>query len=142
MLDEMHDEYDIDLPLADLAVSDPYKHAVAKVESATYYGLAPALGYSCHHLAFRQENIDWQVWIQDGPQPLIRKLVITHKAEEGSPEFTALITHWDFAERISESDFVFEPPSGAVRIPLHREQHVAEQPNHAPTTALSSPKER
>ena len=60
------------------------------------------LGVNCHHLAFTQENVDWQVWIQDGPQPFIRKFVITHKNEPGAPEFTALITHWDLTQRIAD----------------------------------------
>ncbi|MGH7973282.1 MAG: DUF2092 domain-containing protein [Limisphaerales bacterium] len=117
-LDKASEEFGIDLPLIDLAVSDPYKNAVAKVQTGTYYGLSPALGMNCHHLAFTQENIDWQVWVQDGPQPFIRKMVITHKAEEGAPEFTGLITRWDLTQRIAESDFVFEPPPGAKQIEL------------------------
>ena len=120
-LDAAHDQFGIDLPLIDLALSDPYKSAMAKVKSATYFGLATAIGFQCHHLAFTQDNIDWQIWIQDGPQPLIRKFVITHKNEEGSPEFTALIRDWDFVNRISESNFAFEPPSGAMKIEMRKD---------------------
>ncbi|HTL18811.1 MAG TPA: DUF2092 domain-containing protein, partial [Patescibacteria group bacterium] len=78
-IDAARDQFGIDLPMVDLAISDPFTNAMAKVRSARYFGLAPAMGFMCHHLAFTQENIDWQVWIQEGPQPLIRKFVITHK---------------------------------------------------------------
>lgn len=108
----------IDLPLIDLAMSDPYQNATAKVQDGKYYGLSPVLGVSCHHLAFTQDNVDWQVWIEDGPQPLIRKFVITYKNEPGSPEFTALITHWNLTDRIADSDFVFERPPGATQIEM------------------------
>jgi len=108
----------IDLPLIDLAMSDPYQNATAKVQDGKYYGLSPVLGVSCHHLAFTQDNVDWQVWIEDGPQPLIRKFVITYKNESGSPEFTALITHWNLTDRIADSDFVFERPPGATKIEM------------------------
>ena len=97
-----HDE-GIDLPLIDLAMSDPYANATAKVEQGKYFGIATVLGVPCHHLAFTQENVDWQVWIEDGPQPLIRKFVITYKNEPGAPEFTALITHWNLTDRIAGS---------------------------------------
>ena len=120
-LDQAREQYGIDLPLIDLAVSDPMKNATAKVQKGIYYGLAPVLGVNCHHLAFAQENVDWQVWIQDGPQPLIRKLVIIHKNEAGAPEFTALITHWNLADRISDSDFVFEAPRGATKIEMRKD---------------------
>ncbi len=120
-LDAARDQFGVDLPLVDLAVSDPFKSATAKVQRGTYLGLSPALGYMCHHLAFVQGNIDWQVWIEDGPQPLIRKFVITHKNEPGSPEFTALITNWDLADRIADSDFVFEPPVGSRKVQMQKE---------------------
>ena len=98
-LDTARDQFGIDVPLIDLVVSEPYISTTAKVLTGSYYGLAPVLGVDCHHMAFTQENIDWQIWIQDGPQPLIRKLVITHKKETGAGQFTALITHWDLTAR-------------------------------------------
>ena len=117
-LDAAHDEFGIDVPLVDFAVSDPYRNAIARVQHGRYFGLSTALGFQCHHLAFTQDNVDWQLWIEDGPHPLIRKLVINHKNEPGSPEFTALITNWDFTERIAPSNFVFEPPPGASELQM------------------------
>jgi len=72
----------------------------------------------CHHLAFTQDNLDWQVWIEDGPQPLIRKFVITQKNEPGAPEFTALIMHWNVSDRVDDSDFAFSPPKGAAKVEM------------------------
>ncbi len=143
-LDAAHGEFGIDLPLIDLAVSDPYKNATARIQGATYYGLASAMGYTCHHLAFTQDNIDWQVWIQDGPQPLIRKFVITHKNEPGSPEFTGLIRQWDMTERISDSDFVFAPPRGAIKVQMRKETpEVAPTPTgRSESQPLTSPKQK
>jgi hypothetical protein len=117
-VDAAHDQFGIDLPLIDLALSDPYKNATAKITGGKYFGIAPVLGVPCHHLAFTQDNVDWQVWIEDGPQPLIRKFVITQKNEPGTPEFTALITHWNVTDRIADSDFVFSQPKGAAKIEM------------------------
>jgi hypothetical protein len=121
MVDTAHDQ-GIDLPLIDLAMSDPYKNATAKVEQGKYYGIAPVLGVPCHHLAFTQENVDWQIWVEDGPQPLIRKFVITYKNEPGAPEFTALITRWNMTDRIANSDFDFERPMGATKIEMRTDE--------------------
>jgi hypothetical protein len=120
-VDAAHDQ-GIDLPLIDLAMSDPYANATGKVEQGKYYGLATVMGVPCHHLAFTQENVDWQVWVEDGPQPLIRKFVITYKNEPGAPEFTAFITRWNMTDRIADSDFVFERPSGATKIDMRTDQ--------------------
>jgi hypothetical protein len=132
-LDAAHDQFGVDLPLMDLAVSDPYKNATARVERGRYFGVAMVLGVPCHHLAFTQENIDWQLWVEEGPRPLIRKFVITHKNEEGAPEFTAVITQWNLSDRISESDFVFTPPPGASKIEMRPDSNASASP--PPSTA-------
>jgi hypothetical protein len=126
MLDAAHDQFSIDLPLADLAVSDLYTNDVARVQRGRYFGVAPVLGVDCHHLAFTQDNIDWQLWIEAGARPLVRKLVINHKHDAGAPEFTALITKWDL-DRVSGSDFVFEPPPGAAKVEMRRSPVAGEQ---------------
>jgi hypothetical protein len=115
--DAAHDQ-GIDLPLVDLALSNPYKNAMEKVLTGRYYGISPVLGVDCHHLAFTQDNVDWQIWIEDGPQPLIRKFVITYNNEPGEPQFTALITSYNLTDRIADSDFVFERPPGATQIEM------------------------
>jgi len=125
-VDTARDEYGIDLPLIDLAVSDPYKNATAKVQGSRYYGISPVLGVPCDHLAFTQENVDWQIWIEEGPQPLIRKFVITYKNEPGQPEFTAFITHWDITDPIADSDFIFSPPVGASEIEMRKDDQSSD----------------
>ncbi len=137
-LDAAHDDFGIDLPLIDLAVSDPYANAMARVQTAKYFGVAPAMGFNCHHLAFTQENVDWQVWIEDGPQPLIRKFVITHKNEPGAPEFTALIRSWNLSERIADSDFVFALPRGALKIQMRKDLPQNEESNGNKAAAAPS----
>jgi hypothetical protein len=127
-VDAAHDQFGIDLPLIDLALSDPYKNAMARVTGGKYFGIAPVLGVLCHHLAFTQDNVDWQVWIEDGPQPLIRKFVITQKNEPGAPEFTALITHWNVSDRIADADFVFAKPKGALEVEMRPEATVGGNP--------------
>ena len=73
----------------------------------------------------RQENVDWQVWVEDGPQPLIRKFIITYKNEPGVPEFTALITRWNVTDRIADSDFMFQRPTGATLIEMRPDEAVS-----------------
>jgi hypothetical protein len=137
MLDTAHDQFGIDLPLIDLAISDPYNNAMARVETGTYLGVSRAMGFPCHHLAFTQENVDWQMWIQDGPQPLIRKFVITHKNEPGAPEFTALVRNWNLNDRIADSDFAFSPPPGATKIEMRKD--TVTPPDNSTSGSTPSP---
>ena len=56
-------------------------------------------GVRCHHLAFVERDIDWQVWIEDGTRRTPRKVVITYKSIPGAPQFSAVLSDWDFATR-------------------------------------------
>ena len=65
---------------------------------------------------FSQEVIDWQIWIEDGPRPVPRKLLITYKEEPGSPQYVARLSDWDFQPCLSDHYFRFQPPKGSDEI--------------------------
>ena len=48
-------------------------------------GLHLVRGIQCHHLVFIQDDIDWQIWIENSQTPLPRKMVITSKWLAGGP---------------------------------------------------------
>ncbi|HPS52649.1 MAG TPA: DUF2092 domain-containing protein, partial [Phycisphaerae bacterium] len=70
MLDFLADKYHLVMPLADLLFPQADKCMTADVTSGTYLGVHRCGKYRCHHLAFVQPNIDWQVWIDAGEKPL------------------------------------------------------------------------
>lgn len=115
-LDVASERFGITLPLEDLIVSDPYTNAMRKVVSGIDLGPVTVLGVPCEHLAFSLGKVDWQVWIEQGAMPVPRKIVITYKDEEGTPEYTAILSHWDFQTRLPDFLFAFEPPPGAAKI--------------------------
>jgi hypothetical protein len=115
-LDEACERFGITLPLEDLIVSDPYQNAIQKVISGTDFGPVTVLGVPCEHLAFSLGTVDWQIWVEDGNRPVPRKIVITYKDEEGSPEYTAILSNWDFQTKLPDSVFSFEPPAEAAKI--------------------------
>jgi len=73
-------------------------------------------GVQCDHLAFRGPVVDWQMWIQDGAQPLLRKYVITTKDLAGWPQFTLVVRDWNLAPSFGDSRFSFVPSAGARQI--------------------------
>ncbi len=88
-LDEAMDlaceRFGITMPLEDFIRSDPHKDFLEKVTSGSDIGTVDVMGVPCEHLAFTQTNIDWQVWIENGPTAVPRKFVITYKDEPDSP---------------------------------------------------------
>ena len=117
-IDHVFDTYGFSVPIADLLYPDPYQTLTGSVESGFVVGHHPVAGTPCHHLAFSQEAIDWQIWIEDGPAPLPRKLVITYKNEPGSPQYSATFSEWDLEPRISKDYFDFQPPVGSDEIEM------------------------
>ncbi|MEE8583810.1 MAG: DUF2092 domain-containing protein, partial [Acidobacteriota bacterium] len=110
--------FDVILPLADLIYSHPYQEVIGQVESGFYAGMHQAGSFKCHHLAFRQEFVDWQIWIEAGAKPIPRKLLITFKLEEGQPQYQALITDWKEPLQMPDEAFLFKAPSGAQRVEM------------------------
>jgi hypothetical protein len=109
-------KYGITAPLGDLVISDPYTSLIENVKSGTYVGLHTIDGVKCHHLAFTQENIDWQIWIEEGRMQVPRKVVITYKHAEGMPQYTSQLLEWNFSPHLPDTVFAFVVPVNAEEI--------------------------
>jgi hypothetical protein len=116
MLDDLHERFDTHQTLADFLFADPYKVFTEHVQSGTYVGLDHVGTVKCHHLAFRQRILDWQIWIDAGDQPLPRKLVITFKRQTDEPQYTALIHRWEVNPKLSDDLFQFQPQEGVRKV--------------------------
>ena len=115
-VDQIVEMYGFSPPIADFVYTDPYKVLIENVDTGFTVGQSLVDGVNCHHLAFTQDVIDWQIWIEQGGRPVPRKLVITYKQEPGSPQYTARFSDWNFQPRLAESSFTFHPPDGADKI--------------------------
>ena len=65
---------------------------------------------------FRQKDVDWQLWVEAGANPIPRKLVITSKAVGGEPQYTLVIKDWRTDVPADDAAFVFNAPSGAQKV--------------------------
>jgi hypothetical protein len=115
-LDKLQDEYGVVLPLADILYSDPYAVLMAGVTYGRYLGIHQAAGVPCHHLAFSQPTIEWQIWIDAGEKPLPRKLAISYVNEPGEPQYSAVIRRWNLDSAVPAGLFTFEAPEGAQKV--------------------------
>jgi hypothetical protein len=116
LVDAVNDKFGLNLPLEDFLVSDPYASAMEGIKGGVYFGKVTVLGTPCVHIAFSTDAVDWQVWIEDGAKPLVRKLTITYKREPDAPQFTAIFTDWKLTGELPDSTFEFTPPKGSAKI--------------------------
>ena len=103
-------------PLSDLLVDDPYATVRDKVDIGLYVGPSEIDGVPVQHLAFVQETVDWQIWVEDGAAWVPRKLLINYKLRDGEPQYSALLKNWDFSTPVSPALFQAELPPDATRI--------------------------
>jgi hypothetical protein len=118
VLDTIYNKFGIRLPLEDLfRWNDPGGLREQSLKAGYFVGSATIDGVKTDHYAFREEPVDWQVWIQQGEQPLPRKLVIVDKTDPARPTFTARLD-WRLNPTFSNADFAFAPGKDAKRIPI------------------------
>jgi hypothetical protein len=121
-LDFTLDELETPVPLAEILYSHFPEHLRQRVRSAYTVGDETLNGVACDHVAVRGDEVDVQFWIATGPNPLLRRVVLTYKHAEGQPQFRADFVEWTLgagtAAREPEPSFEFKPPAGAQPIPF------------------------
>ncbi len=116
MLDFARTRLDIVAPAGDLAYKNAYDILMDGVTEGIVVGEAVIEGVRCDHLAFRAPELDWQIWIQQGAQPLPRKLVITTLDLPNAPQFSITVTKWDLVPTFNAETFEFKPAAGMKQI--------------------------
>jgi len=115
-LDKAYNDYGLKVGLAELGSTQLCNRAHKDLVNALYVGLHKVRGVPCHHLAFDRKNIHYQVWIEAGDKPVLRKIVITQKKLPDSPQWTAYLFDWNLAPSLGDDLFAFTPPAGAQKI--------------------------
>lgn len=108
-------EKGIELPLQDLFIWGTDAADKDAITTAIIIGETTLDGKPCTHYAYRQEGVDWQLWIQDGEQPLPLQLVITTTSDSSQPQYSARLG-WNLNPVMDDDLFVFTPPEGAFSI--------------------------
>ena len=115
-VDMIYENYGISTPLADMLSTDIYAVLMNRARTCRYLGLHHAGETICHHIAATQDDIDWQIWIDQGSEPRLRKIVIIYKQVPGSPRYTAVLAEYKELDKVSEAAFAFQLPPGAEKI--------------------------
>lgn len=116
------------LPGADLLLSNVYDALNAGVVDAKHIGTGVIGGVECEHLAFRNADTDWQLWVRTGAEPIPCKYVITSKAVTAAPQYTLIINSWSGEVK---DDFSFAPPSDSQRVDAKAMPHIDDIPEGA-----------
>ena len=104
-------------PFTEFRWSEPGGGRADDIQEALYVGPALIDGTPTDHYAFREAEVDWQIWIAQGDAPVPRKIVITDRTDPSSPQYTATLS-WNFRPAFDAQTFAFQAPAGALPIRL------------------------
>jgi hypothetical protein len=107
--------YGVDLPLADLFYWGTERDGTKDLTAATRIGVSNVDGFTCDHYAFRQKDVDWELWIEQGGRPVPRKQVITTMTDRSKPQHS-MVLNWDLSPKLEDQMFAFVPPATAHKI--------------------------
>jgi hypothetical protein len=116
LVDVLRDKYHRPVPAGDLLMSDPYKELMPEVKDAKDLGSGVIHGVECDHLAFRTNEVDWQIWIAQGARPYPCRYVVTSKKVTGWPQYTLDIWAWKAGAEVASDGFKLDLPAGAKKL--------------------------
>jgi hypothetical protein len=132
LIDRLRDQHNVAMPGADLLLTRVNDELMTDVIDAKHIGHGVVDGVECEHLAFRNADLDWQLWVEIGPRPIPRKYVITNKAVTGAPQYTLRIKEWRGDPLVAADAFLFSPPADAKRVELTALREIDEIPHGQP----------
>ena len=106
------------LPLAGMFQTNFPAELKQMVEEIDYVELNMLTDVPTDHLAVRTRDIDFQIWIAQGKEPLPRRVVITYKNAKGEPQFRADFSNWNLSTKGVKGPFTFTPPDNSEQIPF------------------------
>jgi hypothetical protein len=130
LVDELKDKYNRPLPAADLLLSNSYDDLMHGVIDVKDLGSGVIGGVECDYLAFRTNDVDWQIWIAQGKRPYPYRYVITSKRISGGPQYTIQTRDWKTGGEVVATDFGFKNPTKADKVELKDLKGANDLPDH------------
>lgn len=115
LIDELKDKHGLPLPAADLLMTNAYDELMKGVYDAKDLGSGVINGQECDSLAFRKDDVDFQIWVAHGEQPYPCRLVITSSKVKGGPEYSLQIRDWKSGDGVPADDFAFKNATNAEK---------------------------
>jgi hypothetical protein len=126
LVDVLREKYGVVAPGADLLLPNAFDVMMADVIEGTVIGKGVIDGVECDHLAFRNTDTDWQIWIESGAKPIPHKYVITSKGIAEAPQYTLRIKEWK--TDVAADAFAFKPDQSAKKTAMDDLSDIDEVP--------------
>ena len=116
LVDTLRTKYHRPLPGADLVMSNIHDQLMPEITNAKDLGSGVINGVECDHLAFRTNDVDWQIWIAQGERPYPCRYVITSTQMNRAPAYSIDLRNFKTGDAVAAASFAFKAPVSARRI--------------------------
>jgi hypothetical protein len=130
LVDVLRKEYNRPLPASDLLMSNLYGELMPDVIDVKDLGSGVIDGVECDYLAFRNKEVDWQIWIAQGDNPYPCRYVITTKDMPHSPQYSVQIRDWKTGSAVASDNFVFKNSTKAKKVDVKDLKGMSPMPDH------------
>jgi hypothetical protein len=109
-------ELHLRVALGDLASPALCEHLGKGQKHALYVGQSRIGKVDTDHLAFDRDDIQIQLWVASGKEPIPVKVLVTQKGLPASPQWTAVLSDWMSGTHFKPGLFSFHAPAGVQQI--------------------------
>lgn len=111
--------------IAYLLGEDPMAEITSRMSSMEYLGTESIEGVACHRLRLEEDELAWDVWVQTGEPPLLKRIVPdltkyldARRAQVGAGTNVTLRIDftWKHPAEFPASHFNFDAPADALRV--------------------------
>jgi hypothetical protein len=114
--DYLVNELGVPAPLEDFTSENFAVGIEERIQSGFHVQRVRLGDHICEQLAWRTKDVDVQLWVREGEEPVPCRLLIHYRHERGHPQFAANFHDWDFAPEVDDALFTFSPPESAERL--------------------------
>jgi hypothetical protein len=104
-LDALAERYDMALPMGDLFYGPAEKALLSDTTTGGYVGTETVADTPCHHLAFQDTGVEWELWLPVQGEPLPKRFKVVQKRRTGQPMVDVTFNAWDLAPKITDATF-------------------------------------
>jgi len=116
LVDALQEKFKRPLPAADLLLTNAYDELTSDVVDVKDLGSGVIGGVECDYLAFRKEELDFQIWIAQGDKPYPCRFSITSRTVPGGPQYSIQVRDWKTGGEVAAADFTLKNASSLTRL--------------------------
>jgi hypothetical protein len=109
--------YGFELPFASIYHAPSHQSLPTNISEAFELEKETINGIVCRHYAYRQRDLDWQMWVPEEGMPLPIRFAAVNRALALRPQFISH-TKWEQRGSFDEAIFKFTPPTNARQVAL------------------------